>query len=135
MFHLLHAGGLWRPTGQHHAHALIPLLRLVCPAALIPLPCPALVVQTYGPRFNVLLSSYETVLKDKTELKKLQFEVKRNAWVAGLKLHLSMLAFADGPGSSRPSACHGAVGDCHCGSSGLWRVQVCSAVQHSVQHY
>lgn len=60
----------------------------MCPAALIPLPCPALVLQTYGPRFNVLLSSYETVLKDKTELKKLQFEVNRNARVAGFSAAL-----------------------------------------------
>lgn len=40
------------------------------------LPLPVCVcAQTMGPRFHVLLSSYETVLKDKSELKKLQFEV------------------------------------------------------------
>lgn len=37
--------------------------------------CVPVVLQNYGPRFNVLLASYETVLKDKTELKKLKFEV------------------------------------------------------------
>ena len=32
-------------------------------------------VQTAGVRFNVLLASYETVLRDKGELRKLHFEV------------------------------------------------------------
>lgn len=38
--------------------------------------CACCCVQTCGPRFNVLLSSYETVLKDRSELKKLHFEVR-----------------------------------------------------------
>jgi hypothetical protein len=41
--------------------------------------CVPVVLQNYGPRFNVLLASYETVLKDKTELKKLNFEVSVSA--------------------------------------------------------
>jgi hypothetical protein len=47
---------------------------IICTNALacrLPAPRP----QTFGPRFDVLLSSYETVLKDKSEFKKLHFEV------------------------------------------------------------
>lgn len=32
-------------------------------------------MQALGARFDVLLTSYETVLKDKTELKKVNYEV------------------------------------------------------------
>lgn len=38
--------------------------------------CLSVWAQSMGVRFNVLLASYETVLKDKGELKKLQFEVR-----------------------------------------------------------
>jgi putative component of toxin-antitoxin plasmid stabilization module len=36
-----------------------------------------------GPRFDVLLTSYETVLKDKTELKKLNYAVRRSSSGSG----------------------------------------------------
>jgi hypothetical protein len=46
--------------------------------------------QVLGLRFDVLLTSYETVLKDKAELKRLNYAVRRN------HLSLALVALAAG---------------------------------------
>jgi hypothetical protein len=62
-------------AGMHACRQAGTTLHLFTPTHLHTYPMHNVHAQVLGPRFHVLLVSYETVLKDKSELKKLHYQV------------------------------------------------------------